>query len=87
MDPIVSPPTTSSSASTPGASQTGPASSIVTAVPVSHSGFSKFMTVLAALEPLILAGTSPFIKNANTQQLVLTEAPLAQTLFAALAQL
>lgn len=62
--------------------------SVVTStVPVTHSKFAAFMGVLAALEPVILAGVSPFIKNEHSQQIVATEAPLAQTLMDALSKL
>ena len=42
---------------------------------------------MAAIEPIILAGASPFIKSPGTQQIVASEAPLAQNLFSLLSQL
>lgn len=60
---------------------------IVTSVPTTHPSFSKFMAVLAALEPLVLAGASPFIKNQTLQTIVISEAPVAQALFQALSAL
>lgn len=64
-----------------------PVTPIVTAVPTTHFNFAKFMAVLAALEPLVIAGVSPFIKNPTTQQIVANETPIAQTLINALSQL
>lgn len=49
--------------------------------------FQKIMAVLEALEPVVLAGVSPFIKNAGSQALVAAESPIAQTLLQALAAL
>lgn len=60
---------------------------IASAVPVTHSSFSKYMAVLAALEPLVIAGISPFVKSDNAKNILATEHPLAQTLFEALSQL
>lgn len=60
---------------------------IATAVPAAHPKFDKFMSILAALEPVILAGASPFIKNSTTGNVVAAESPIAQTLLAALSNL
>lgn len=60
---------------------------ITTTVPANHPNFDKFMKVLSALEPLVLAGVSPFVKNASTQQIVVNESPVAQALVNALSEL
>jgi hypothetical protein len=52
-----------------------------------QSSFGKFMSVIAALEPLILAGASPFVKNSMTGTIIASEAPLAQTLLQVLSNL
>jgi|HubBroStandDraft_5_1064220.scaffolds.fasta_scaffold515670_1 hypothetical protein len=58
------------------------ASTAVTAAP--ESVFQKIMDVLEALEPVVLSGLSPFIKNAATGAILADEAPVAQALFEAL---
>jgi hypothetical protein len=45
------------------------------------------MAVLAALEPVVLAGVAPFIKNPNTGQLIANEIPVTNALLKALALL
>lgn len=60
---------------------------IASTVPVTHSSFSKYMAVLAALEPLVIAGISPFVKSDSAKNILATEHPLAQTLFEALSEL
>lgn len=66
---------------------TVPVTPIVTAIPSTHPNFSKFMAVLAALEPVMLAGISPWLKTTNAQTIAVTEAPVAQALFQALSAL
>ena len=58
-----------------------------TALAASPSGFQKFIAVLEALEPVVLAGVAPFIKNPATGAIVASESPIAETLLAALAEL
>jgi hypothetical protein len=52
-----------------------------------HSGFGKFITVLEALEPVVLAGVSPFVKNPATGAIIAAETPVAQALLEALSAL
>ncbi|MDE1971315.1 MAG: hypothetical protein KGI50_07115 [Patescibacteria group bacterium] len=68
---------------------TTPAGTVITTTNPAHtpSTLNKIAAVLAALEPFILAGTAPFIKNEHSIQLVNTEAPLAQNLLNVLANL
>lgn len=59
----------------------------VAAQPVSHPALDKLFLILSALEPLLLAGAAPFIKNPNTQAIIQEEAPIAQALSQALSGL
>ena len=48
--------------------------------------FNKIMAILAAAEPLVLAGISPFIKNSQSQIIINQEAPGAQALLTLLSE-
>ena len=58
-----------------------------TALAASPTAFQKFVAVLEALEPVVLAGVAPFIKNPATGAIVASESPIVETLLAALAEL
>jgi hypothetical protein len=62
-------------------------STVTVAIPNDHPKFQDFMRILAALEPVILLGVSPFIKNERSQAIVLQEHSVAKNLFDALSQL
>jgi hypothetical protein len=77
---------------TPAVSATTAAAAKTTVVPstalaASPSAFQKFIAVLEALEPVVLAGVAPFIKNPATGAIVASESPIVETLLAALAEL
>lgn len=81
------PPTQNAPDTSTATTSTGTTVTLPSTTPHSQSTFSKLMMILEALEPVLLAGASPFIKNPETQQIVATEAPVAANLFAALAAL
>lgn len=60
---------------------------VTSTVPTDHPSFDKFIAILQALEPVILLGVSPFIKNPQSQQIALSEHTVAQNLFQALSKL
>lgn len=60
---------------------------VTVSIPQNHPNFDKFMAILSALEPVILVGISPFVKNPDSQNIIAHEAPVAKTLFDALSQL
>lgn len=64
-----------------------PAVAIHPAIASSPTKFQKFMDVLSGLEPVVLAGVSPFVKNPATGAIVAAEAPIAQAFLAALSKL
>ena len=57
------------------------------ALAASPSGFQKFVGILEALEPVVLAGVAPFIKNPATGAIIEDESPLVQALLTALSKL
>jgi hypothetical protein len=68
--------------------QTTPNGSIITpSTAHTPTTFNKIMSILAATEPLILAGVSPFIKNTQSQIIVNEEAPGAEALLTLLSEL
>lgn len=67
------------------ASVVAPAAPVVQVV--SHPALDKLFQILTALEPLIFAGSLPFIKNAKTQAVLTEELPVAQAVTGALGTL
>lgn len=54
------------------------------ALTATPNAFQKILAVIEALEPIIVAGVSPFIKDVKTAELINSELPTANALIQAL---
>lgn len=83
---------TASSPAPVAANQIAPIAVAVAAAPpavqaVSHPALDKLFQILTLLEPLVLAGAAPFIKNPQTAAIIQEEAPVVEAITTALSGL